>query len=49
MPAMPPGHVPQMITAGNFAPGNAGVPFFMDILMPLSAITLLFALKPEKA
>jgi hypothetical protein len=29
--------------------GNAGVAFYMDILMPLSAITLLFASKPEKA
>jgi hypothetical protein len=43
------GHVHQMIVAGNFAPGNAGVPFYMDILMPLSAIALLFASKPEKA
>lgn len=35
------GHVRQMITAGNFAPGNAGVPFFMDILCPVLAIVLL--------
>lgn len=37
------GHVRQMITAGNFAPGNAGVPFFMDILCPVLAIVLLTA------
>ena len=35
------GHVRQMLTAGNFAPGNAGVPFYMDILCPALAITLL--------
>jgi hypothetical protein len=35
------GHVRQMVTAGNFAPGNAGVPFYMDILCPLLAIALL--------
>jgi hypothetical protein len=35
------GHVRQMLTAGNFAPGNAGVPFYMDIICPLLAITLL--------
>ena len=36
------GHVREMVTAGNFAPGNAGVPFYMDIVCPLLAITLLF-------
>lgn len=35
------GHVRQMVTAGNFAPGNAGVPFYMDIICPLLAIALL--------
>jgi hypothetical protein len=35
------GHVRQMMTAGNFAPGNAGVPFYTDILCPLLAIVLL--------
>jgi hypothetical protein len=29
-----------MINAGNFAPGNAGTPFVMDIIGPLLAITL---------
>lgn len=35
------GHVRQMQVAGNFAPGNAGVPFYTDIIVPLLAITLL--------
>ena len=28
------GHDRQMMVAGNFAPGNAGVPFYMDIICP---------------
>ena len=35
------GHIHQMIAAGNFAPGNAGVPFFMDILCPVAGIALM--------
>ncbi|MGE4048236.1 MAG: DUF6790 family protein [Acetobacteraceae bacterium] len=35
------GHVRQIMVAGNFAPGNAGLPFVMDILCPLLAIVLL--------
>jgi hypothetical protein len=35
------GHVHQMIAAGNFAPGNAGVPFYTDVLSPVIAIVLL--------
>jgi hypothetical protein len=35
------GHVKQMIVAGNFAPGNAGVPFYSDIAFPLMAMILL--------
>jgi hypothetical protein len=35
------GHVRQMVATDNFAPGNAGVPFYMDILCPLLAIVLL--------
>jgi hypothetical protein len=34
------GHVRQMLVAGNFAPGNAGLPFYMDIICPLLAIAL---------
>lgn len=32
------GHVRQMMVAGNFAPGNAGLPFCMDIICPLRAL-----------
>ena len=35
------GHVRQMMTAGNFAPGNAGVPFYMDVICPLLTIVLV--------
>ena len=37
------GHVHQMLAAGNFAPGNVGVPFFMDIICPVLSIMLLTA------
>lgn len=37
------GHVREMAVAGNFAPGNAGVPFYMDIVCPLLATALLVA------
>jgi uncharacterized protein DUF6790 len=36
------GHIHQMITAHNFAPGNAGVIFWMDILLPLFGAVLLW-------
>lgn len=39
------GHVRQMVVAGNFAPGNAGVPFYMDVVCPLLAIALVVAAK----
>ena len=32
------GHVHQMLEAGTFAPGNAGVPFFMDVICPVLSI-----------
>ena len=35
------GHVRQMIVAGNFAPGNADVPFYMDIICPALTIILV--------
>jgi hypothetical protein len=35
------GHVHQMIATGNFAPGNAGVIFYSDILIPLIGFALL--------
>lgn len=36
------GHVHEMITAHNFAPGNAGIIFYMDIFIPLFGFTLLW-------
>jgi hypothetical protein len=36
------GHVWQMVTAGNYAPGNAGVIFWMDIGLPLFGFLLLW-------
>jgi hypothetical protein len=35
------GHIRQMAVAGNFAPGNAGTPFFADIIIPVVTIALL--------
>ena len=35
------GHVRQMMVAGNFAPGNAGVPFYMDVICPTLTIPLV--------
>ena len=31
-----------MITARNFAPGNAGVIFYMDIIVPIIGFVLLW-------
>jgi hypothetical protein len=36
------GHIYQMVTAHNFAPGNAGVMFWCDIFMPLFGFFLLW-------
>jgi hypothetical protein len=35
------GHVYQMATEHNFAPGNAGIMFYMDIFVPLVGFVLL--------
>ena len=45
------GHVEQMVTAHNFAPGNAGVVFWTDILGPLLGAYLLWLRygRPAKA
>jgi len=43
------GHIHQMLSSGNFAPGNAGVPFYMDIICPLLAIALLAIAKRERS
>lgn len=34
------GHVRQMIVAHNFAPGNAGIYFWFDIIVPIALIVL---------
>ncbi|MPZ41715.1 MAG: hypothetical protein GEU95_27485 [Rhizobiales bacterium] len=36
------GHIYQMIDAGNFAPGNAGVIFYTDIIVPALGFLLLW-------
>jgi hypothetical protein len=36
------GHVHQMVTAHNFAPGNSGIFFYMDIFIPLFGFALLW-------
>jgi len=36
------GHVYQMVAARNFAPGNAGVIFYMDIIIPIFGFALLW-------
>jgi hypothetical protein len=35
------GHIYQMVTAHNFAPGNAGIIFYGDILIPIVGLLLL--------
>jgi hypothetical protein len=37
------GHIREMVEHGNFAPGNAGVIFYMDILIPAFGLGLLYA------
>lgn len=36
------GHIYQMIAAHNFAPGNAGIIFWTDILVPAIGFSLLY-------
>jgi hypothetical protein len=36
------GHIYQMATAHNFAPGNAGLIFYTDIIIPLIGFVLLW-------
>ena len=42
------GHVEQMIAAGNFAPGNAGIPFYSDIAFPVLALVLLIIVQRSR-
>ena len=34
-------HIREIVVEANYAPGNAGVPFYMDILIPVILIALL--------
>ncbi|MBU3664397.1 MAG: hypothetical protein FGM15_00755 [Chthoniobacterales bacterium] len=43
------GHIYQMVTAHDFAPGNAGVMFWCDIFMPLFGIFLLWKTRKPQA
>jgi hypothetical protein len=43
------GHVRQMIAADTFAPGNAGVPFFGDLIFPALSIILLIIVQRSEA
>jgi type IV secretory pathway VirB2 component (pilin) len=36
------GHIYQVVTAGNYAPGNAGVVLYTDIVLPVIGFTLLW-------
>lgn len=36
------GHIYQMVSQHNFAPGNAGVIFYMDIILPVVGFLLLW-------
>jgi hypothetical protein len=35
------GHIREILLAGNFSPGNAGVPFYMDVICPMLSLVLL--------
>jgi hypothetical protein len=39
------GHIINMFSTGNYAPGNAGTALFLDILIPILLISLLVSYK----
>lgn len=49
------GHVREIVVAGNYAPGNVGVPLYQDVLLPAVLIALYVAYRvslrrhPERA
>ena len=43
------GHVLQMVEAHNYAPGNAGVIFYTDILLPLFGLAMLWMRRRAEA
>jgi len=42
------GHLLDMVRTHNFAPGNAGVIFWTDILLPVFGFALLAATRPDR-
>ncbi len=40
------GHVYQMVTERNFAPGNAGIMFYSDLLIPVIGFIFLWLQRP---
>jgi hypothetical protein len=43
------GHIEQMVTAHNFAPGNAGIIFWTDILIPAFGFALLWLARARES
>jgi hypothetical protein len=43
------GHVGQIIAAGNFASGNAGVPFLDDLILPVLTLILLIIVQRSES
>jgi hypothetical protein len=43
------GHAGQMIAAGNFASGNAGVPFLDDLILPVLTLILLIIVQRSES
>jgi hypothetical protein len=43
------GHVGQMIAAGNFASGNAGVPFLGDLILPVLTLILMIIVQRSES
>jgi hypothetical protein len=41
------GHVYQMMTTHDFSPGNAGAVFYMDIIIPVFGLVLLWLARPS--
>jgi hypothetical protein len=43
------GHAGQMMAAGNFASGNAGVPFLGDLILPVLTLILLIIVQRSES
>lgn len=39
------GHIRDIIVNGNYAPGNAGAPLYLDVIIPVLLISLLVTLR----